>query len=72
MSNRELIDVLSRLPQDAEVLIADWERSDYAENPTGTYNDLTERIDNEGTFEVKSREIDGRPFIEIGGIDAFV
>lgn len=72
MNNRELIDILSRLDPEAEILIADWETSDYAENPNGIYNDLSERIDNEGTFEIKAREIDGRPFIEIGGIDAFV
>lgn len=71
MTNRELIEALSGLDPEAEVLIVDFE-IDYEEQPYGVYHDLTERLDNEGTFAVKTRTIEGRSLVEIGSIDPFV
>lgn len=71
MVNRELIEQLERLNPEAEVLIVDHE-VDYAEKPYGVYSDLTERLDNESTFAVQAREIEGCKVIEIGDIAPFV
>lgn len=72
MTNRELIDILSRLDPDAEILIVDFEFTEYREKPMGVYGSFAERVENEGQFEIKSRDLFGKQIIEIGGIDAFV
>lgn len=71
MTNRELMAQLEQLDAEAEVCIVDHE-VDYDERPYGIYADLTERLDNETTFAIRAREIEGRKIIEIGAIDPFV
>lgn len=71
MTNRELQEQIDGLDPEAEVLIVDAEE-DYEAHPYGPYRDLTERLDNESTFAVRAREIEGRKVIEIGSIAPFV
>jgi hypothetical protein len=68
---RELLGQLERLDPEAEVLIVDPEE-DYEARPYGCYEDLSERLDNESTFAVRAREIEGRQVVEIGSIAPFV
>lgn len=71
MTNRELIEQLQQCDPDATVLIVEPDH-DYVEYPLGAYSDLEERIDNETTFAISTREIDGHKLIEIGSIIPFV
>ena len=63
----ELIDVLSKLPADSTVLIVD-PHHDYEAEPNGVYSDFQERLDNEGTFDVKMAQQEGVPLVEIGSV----
>lgn len=68
---RELLEQIEGLDPEAEVLLVDPE-FDYEDEPYGVYQDLTERLDNESTFAVRAREIEGCKVIEIGSIAPFV
>jgi len=72
MNVRELIWALECLKEpEAEVCIVD-PHEDYNDKPYGIYHDLTERLDNETTFAVQKRTVEGRNLVEIGSIAPFV
>jgi hypothetical protein len=67
MTNRELIETLERMDPNADVLVVD-PYHNYAAEPYGPYNDLTERMDNEEEFDVRINHVEGRTLVEIGSI----
>jgi hypothetical protein len=68
MTVRELRELLETMDPNADVLVVDPHET-YESRPYGCYEDLTERMDNEGEFSVRSNRIEGRDLVEIGSVD---